>query len=329
MLRVLVSASFPESALQRQTPQNVGKWGDVQFLFQPDGRPVDAWVVYDELRQPMTQVCPRSNTLLVTGEPPSLRRYRSRYTGQFGQVWTSHQNISHPHVTLKNEAQPWHYGLHAGKSHGKSLAFDELAALPRPQKSKLISVICSSKTTTADHRRRLEFVRYLQSQLGEQLEVFGNGLCPVADKSDAIWDYKYHIVLENDHSDYFMTEKLPDAYLGWSYPIYFGGPEACHRYPEGSFTAIDIYQPEQALNLIRVAIASQAYEHASERLAQAREMVLLKHNLMAMLAEYLPANLSTQAAKPVTLLPKSHRTSLFIEQFRRKLTAQVPKSRVA
>ncbi len=319
MPRVLVSASFDESLLARQTPQALGRWGDYQFLFEPDGQPVDAWLVYDDLKQPLTQVCPPANTLLITGEPASLRQYRSRYTSQFGQVWSSHTNIQHPHVTLRNEAQHWHYGLRSGSAHGRSLNFDDLQSLARPAKPKLLSVLCSAKAITADHRRRLDFVQYLQAELGDQIDVFGSGICPVADKSDAIWPYKYTIVLENDHSDHFMTEKLPDAYLGWSYPIYFGGREAYHRFPEGSFTAIDIYQPEQALNVIRNVIASDTYEHAIDRIAEARNSVLTKHNLFAMVVDYLRVNLVKQRAASVTLLPKSHRASLVVQQLKRTL----------
>jgi len=320
MPRVLVTASFETSLLARQTPQTTGRWEEYQFLFEPDGDPVDAWLIYDDLKQPMTQVCPPANTLLITGEPASLRQYRSRYTGQFGQIWSSHTNIQHPHTTLRNEAQHWHYGLWNGSAHGRPLAFNDLLALTRPAKPKLISVLCSAKSITADHRRRLEFVRYLQSELGDQIDVFGSGIRSVADKSEAIWPYKYHIVLENDHSDHFMTEKLPDAYLGWSYPLYFGGNEAYHRFPEGSFTAIDIYQPEQALNVIRNVLASNTYEQSLDRIAEARNNVLLKHNLFAMLVDYWRVNLAKQPASPVTLLPKSHRTSLVVQQLKRTLT---------
>ena len=106
------------------------------------------------------------------------------------------------------------------------------------------------------------------------------------DKADAIWPYKYHIVLENDHSEHFMTEKLTDAFLGWSYPIYFGSSEAYHRFPEGSFTAIDIYQPEQSLAIIRELLDMPTYEAALPAIADARESVLGKNNLFAMLASY-------------------------------------------
>ena len=322
MPRVLVTASFDENLLARQTPHASGCWEDYEFLFAPDGDPVDAWLVYDDLQQPMTQVCPPANTLLITGEPASLRQYRSRYTGQFGQVWSSHTTIQHPHTTLRNEAQHWHYGLWSGSVHGRALDYDDLVALQPPAKPKLLSVLCSSKSLTADHRRRLEFVQYLQAELGEQIDVFGSGIRSVADKSEAIWPYKYHIVLENDHSDHFMTEKLPDAFLGWSYPLYFGGSEAYHRFPEGSFTAIDIYQPEKSLNLIRNVLASDTYEQSLERIAEARNNVLVKHNLFAMLVDYWRVNLVKQSASAVTLLPKSHRASLVVQQLKRSLVGR-------
>ena len=320
MPRVLITATFNESHLARQTPHGAGSWGDFQFLFQPDGEPVDAWVVYDDLKQPVSQVCPRANTLLITGRPASLRQYRTRYTSQFGQIWTSHTNITHSHVTLRHEAQHWHYALLNGTAHDHPLGIEELQALARPDKPKLLSVLCSAKSVTADHRRRLEFVRYLQSELGDQIDVFGHNVRPVVDKSEAIWPYKYHVVLENDHSENFMTEKLPDAFLGWSYPIYFGGNEAYHRFPEGSFTAIDIYQPKQALNVIRNVLLSETYENSVDCIAEARNNVLAKHNLVAMLVEYWRTNLVRQAASEVTILPKSHRASLVVQQIKRTLT---------
>lgn len=317
MPRALLSASFSEDLLLRQTPGRLGRWGDWQYSTRTGEGPVDAWVVVDNLREPQEQVCPPSNTLLITGEPESLRRYRRRFTGQFGQVWTSHASIRHDFVFHQNEAQHWHYGLKTGAVHRQPLDFDDLVALPRPRKSKTISVICSSKADTEDHRQRIEFVRLLKANLGDAIDVFGRGTRDMDDKSEAIYDYKYHIVLENDHSQCFMTEKLPDAFLGWSYPIYFGGPEANFRYPEGSFARIDIYKPEEALAMIRSVVATQAYERSHAAIAEAREAVLYRNNLFAMLDEYWKTNLRRMPARNVTLVPKHHRASLVLKQLSR------------
>ncbi len=319
MPRILLSASFPESLVARQSPQCSGRWEEFEFIFTPDGNPVDAWVVYDNLRETLTQVCRRGNTLLITGEPESVRRYRPRFTGQFDQVWTSQESIRHPHLTRCNEAQHWHYAMRPSSAHGHALHFDELVALPRPHKSKLISVICSNKALTPDHRHRLEFVKLLRQEFGDTIDYYGRGLRHLEDKADAIWPYRYHIVLENDHSGTFMTEKLSDAFLGWSFPIYFGGSEAAKRYPAGSFRSIDIYQPQQAIATIRELIAGDVYQRSLEQLAEARQAVLFKNNLLAMLADYWRQHLRENAAAKIRLLPKSHRASLVLQQVGRNL----------
>ncbi len=319
MPRILVSASFLESELARQTPDNSGMWEDFEFMFAPTDEPLDGWVVYDNVKTPLQQLCPPGNTLLITGEPKSFRRYRSRFTSQFAQVWTAQTAIKHRHVTYRHEAQPWHYAMYTSQAHGEPLGFNALAALGRPTKTKLLSVICSDKQTTPDQRQRILFTRYLQAELGDTIDVFGRGWHDLSDKADAIWPYQYHIVLENDHSDHFMTEKICDAYLGWSYPIYFGGSEAPHRFPDGSFTAIDIYQPEQSLTIIRNLLSAATYETALPAIAAARQSVLNEHNLFAMLASYWRENLVSQRPRMTRLLPKSCRSSLILQQLSRCL----------
>ncbi len=329
MPRILLTASFPEDLILRQTPGRSGRWEDFDYVVEPQSQPIDGWVVYDDMQAPVVQQCPPHNTLLITGEPPSLRRYRKRFTSQFGQVWTSHTTIDHPRVTLRHECQHWHYALHPGRTHRRQLGYDELLALPRPNKQKLMSVICSAKADSPDHRQRLEFVRFLKSRLGDQLDVYGRGIRSVDDKSDAIYDYKYHIVLENDHSQYFMTEKLGDAFLGWSYPIYFGGPEAYHHYPEGSFTAINIYKPDEALCILQAVLDADTYESRLEQIAAARHAVLHKNNFFAVLGEHWRANLEDHPPERVRLLPKCHRTGLVLRQFGRSVARPFSNRRVA
>ncbi len=319
MPRILISASFPESLLARQTPGGRGVWDEFEFVFEAGDEPVDGWVVYDTLRDPITQFCPPTNTLLITGEPESVRRYRPRFTGQFAHVWTSQRNIQHPHVTHRNEGQHWHYGMCSSSAHGRPLQYDDLIALAAPHKTKQISVICSNKALTPDHQQRLEFVQALRQSFGDSIDFLGRGFQPVEDKADAIWPYRYHIVLENDHTEHFMTEKIADAFLGWSYPIYFGGPEAYHRFPEGSFTAIDIYRPDQALAIVRDVLAGDTYATSLPQIALARERVLKRHNIFAMLADYWREHLQDERPERMTLLPKSHGTGLVLRQFGRHL----------
>ena len=319
MPRVLLSASFPEELLLRQTPERSGNWEEFEFVTQAVAdEPVDAWVVYDNLKQPIQQMVAPENTLLITGEPESLRRYRGRFTSQFGKVWTSHNSIRHPELIQAQEAQHWHYALYPGSVHGTQLGFDELISLPRPNKTKCMSVICSAKADNEDHRKRLEFVQELKTRFGEQVDVFGRGIRTVEDKSDAIYDYKYHVVLENDHSQYFMTEKLGDAFLGWSYPVYFGGPEAEKHYPVSAFSVIDIYKPREAFSIIQNVLNNETYEKSLSAIEEARNRVLHQNNFCNLLAEYARVKFRTDAEPElVELLPKRSRAKLVWRQIER------------
>lgn len=317
MPRILLSASFPSELILRQTPGGTGRWDEFEFIVESQDQPLDGWVVYDNLQSPMQELCAPQNTLFISGEPESLRRYRSRFTSQFGHVWTSHRSIRHSSLTIRNEAQHWHYGLNPSSVHATQMGFDQLAALPRPEKKELISVICSSKASTADHRKRLEFVEQLKEHFGASLHVFGRGIRDMQDKAEAIYDYKYHIVLENDHSSCFMTEKISDAFLGWSYPIYFGGSEAYHRFPEGSFTAINIYEPRDAINVIENVLAADPYECNQGIVEKARNRVLFQNNICSMLAEFWREHLVSGERSVTHLYPKSYRANLLINQIQR------------
>ncbi len=328
MPRILITCRYDSWCLARQTPECSGKWGDYQFIFQPDGEAVDGWVVLDDLPSRIDQKCSPDTTLLITGEPESVRRYRSRFTCQFGGVWTSHRSIQHPSRLLQNEGQHWHYGMRKGSVHTEPLTYDDLCRLGAPKKPKLASVICSNKAVTPDHRRRVEFVQELKRRLGDQVEVFGRGIRSMDDKSEAIWPFKYHVVLENDHSDFFMTEKISDAYLGYSYPIYFGGTEADNRFAPGSFARIDIYDPESAFSKIEQILNSTTYEDSLALLCEARQRVLTDNNILSMIAEYFDELLSGTVRRPqqVTLREKSDRVNLVIDQVRRTLSPSFNRS---
>lgn len=136
MPRILVSASFAEAELVRETPGGSGHWEDFEFIFAPSDQPVDGWVVYDNLRNPLEQLCPPENTLLLTYEPASVRRYRSRFTSQFAQVWTVQSNIKHRHVTYANEAQRRYYSLNESQGGWCPFGFRPASRTGLPDKAK-------------------------------------------------------------------------------------------------------------------------------------------------------------------------------------------------
>lgn len=270
----------------RQLPSVQKDWNQFEFTTDSNHPDLFGCVVYDDAPERLNLTIPRSHTLLITGEPPTLRTYRPRFTHQFGAVRTSHADLRHPNKTLDHEGLPWYYGLHRSDCHGSTLNFDALEALPFPEKPRKLSVIASNKTTTEDHRERLRFVERLKIEFPGQIDVFGRGIRDMSDKADAIYPYEYHIVLENDHSDYYVSEKLTDAYLGWAYPFYFGSKNADWLLPNGAFTRIDIYNPDAAVAEIKQAIANQAAAKSREIMEYSRTKILEELNLLSIIQRH-------------------------------------------
>lgn len=87
-------------------------------------------------------------------------------------------------------------------------------------KTKLISIIASEKTQTEGHRLRHQVIKDFP-----QIDVFGRGYKPIKDKSEALKDYAYSVIIENEMSNGWFTEKLIDCIQCGTIPIYWGAPD--------------------------------------------------------------------------------------------------------
>jgi len=285
----------------RQFPGRVPKWGRCEFVFDPAAREYDWLVAYDDLPTGCSErlACTRENTLLVTMEPSSVKLYGGSFLRQFGVVLTSQEPwvIRQPHAVHSQAGLRWYYGI--GKDTVRD--YDALAAMPPPEKTSAISTVCSSKQQGHTlHRKRYQFIQWLREKMPE-LEVFGHGVRFIDDKADAVDEYRCHIAIENHIAPDHWTEKLADCFLGWSIPIYHGCPNAADYFPEDSFVAIDIENPEAALEIIRAAMAPGEYERRLPAIREARRRVLEEYNLFAMLSRLIEASPSPPRADGVIL----------------------------
>jgi hypothetical protein len=90
-------------------------------------------------------------------------------------------------------------------------------------KTKLVSIIASNKQQTFGHKLRHTSIN-IAKESNVSLDVFGRGYTPVIHKVDALKDYAFTIVIENSKTDYYFTEKLIDAFMTGTIPIYWGCP---------------------------------------------------------------------------------------------------------
>lgn len=280
------------AAWRRQLPDDSPVWGNCAFVFDPLARDYDWLVVYDRFPSVSGErfslwseqlACPAENTLFITVEPSSIKSYEPVFLNQFGHVLTGHEDwsIRHPGIIRSQPALRWFYGN--GGEHIKTL--DQMKAEQPITKSLGIATVCSSKQQKHTlHQKRYEFTQKLKQAIPE-LDVFGHGVRPLRDKAEAVDLYRYHIAIENHRCDHHWTEKVSDAFLGWSLPLYYGCTNLKEYFPPDSFVDIDIEDLPATISLIRALLESGEYEKRLPAIVQARDLVLNHYNLFAVVAD--------------------------------------------
>ena len=214
----------------------------VEFVLDPAAEDFDWLVVYDDLpktgneRLPLRTenvACGKARTALITYEPSSIKYFGRDYTDQFGLILTSHDAAALPHPNRRDmpPVGMWFYG-----------GSEQVNAQPQvPEKPDLLSVFGSKKRQKHSlHLRRFEFLNEAIAELGDLISVYGNGFRYVEHKAEALDSFKYHLAVENHIGPHHWTEKLSDAFLGYSRALNVGCPNAAEYFPEEAFIPIDI-----------------------------------------------------------------------------------------
>lgn len=86
------------------------------------------------------------------------------------------------------------------------------------EKSKLCSFITSNKRYCAGHNYRLEWY----DKLKDKVDCFGKGINYIANKEEGLNDYMFSIVIENSQYETYWSEKILDAFVTGTIPVYHG-----------------------------------------------------------------------------------------------------------
>ncbi|NOR30919.1 MAG: hypothetical protein GQ539_07475 [Sulfitobacter sp.] len=154
-------------------------------------------------------------------------------------------------------------------------------------KSKHMSLIASGKRDHEGHILRHSLVEYVQAK-GLDVTVLGRGYAPFEAKSDGLAPYRFSVVIENVREPNYFTEKLVDAVLCETVPIYWGCPNI------GDFFDTDgmiICETQEELEHA-VATASEAqYEQLAPALRAAKSQAASFADVEKRAAETLKASL--------------------------------------
>lgn len=303
----------------RQTPGSRGIWGDICFHLDSDNSsytgPFDHWVVFESVISKTSALC-SGETIFVPWEPEVIKQYSPEFVRQFDRVLSSRTDISHSRIIPSHPMLPWWIGTTGG--HGKKTVtrnYDSLASATSTVKLPLVSCICSNKVTTEGHRKRLEFVKSLQKEMGDQLVVFGPGFKDLDDKWDGVSPYQYHLALENSSAPDYWTEKVADAFLANSFLFYWGCPNLSDYFPSNAFMMVDRNDPVSCAQEIKRVIGLFESNRPISAVEEAKRLVLDSYNLFPELVRQLES-LPIGKPKRRVICPERRERRSVVDQLR-------------
>ena len=122
-------------------------------------------------------------------------------------------------------------------------------------KSKNLSIIASAKRDSTGHILRHNIIDEIRNKI--DIDLFGNGYKTIDDKSEALLDYRFSIIIENDKSPIYFTEKIIDCLVSGVVPIYWGADKIGEHFNLNGFIIINNIED---VNKILSELTPEKYE---------------------------------------------------------------------
>lgn len=139
------------------------------------------------------------------------------------------------------------------------------------EKSKIVSIIASSKNYAEGHILRHNVIRECSDKLKRE-DVFGGGYKTIENKIIGCKDYAFQIVIENSKLDYYFTEKIIDVFATGCVPIYWGCPSIGNFFNiNGILTFDTVDELKQILNNISLDKYQEMLPYVKENFEKAEK----------------------------------------------------------
>ena len=144
-------------------------------------------------------------------------------------------------------------------------------------KNKLVSMVASGKGQTTGHKFRHDIINSLRNKF----DLYGRSYNPIENKITSLKDYMFQIVVENNKSDYYFTEKLIDCLQTGVIPIYWGCPSICDFFEvDGIIQFNSIDELTKILNEINPQMYNQKKESVLRNFELSKKYVMAENYLI-------------------------------------------------
>lgn len=176
----------------------------------------------------------------------------------------------------------WHHTHYNNIEWHLSKTYNELKTLNIKKEDKLpISTILSSKSFYEGHRKRVNFVKYIENKI--DIDVYGSNLfeyknykgqLPERQKDLGLFPYKYTFNCENNDISNYYTEKLWDAILSECLIFYHGHPDILNFIDSRAIIYLELKDFEEDYNKIVDAIKNNEWEKRIEFIRKEKYRIL-------------------------------------------------------
>lgn len=233
------------------------------------------------------------------------RRFSRVHSSKFDRVFTSN-----PALPNEVEGPPFY----PPRISEEKLQRTYDSPTTSPKKSRIASMIASSLTDLPGHKFRHAVIQALSEQADVDLEVFGRGINPIAKKEDALMPFMFSVVIENSFTGSYWSEKVSDAFLCSTVPIYAGTRRLAEYFPKDSFIDVNDLSPHEIIVALR-KLDKQEYLRRLHAVQKAKELCLFEQNLIGAVGQLMEASSTSVKSRVHITLDSNSLTHWILKVF--------------
>lgn len=132
------------------------------------------------------------------------------------------------------------------------------------KKCKNVSMVSSDKVILESHRRRIEIAKAMkQSGVVDTFGAFDGGVAIKV--AEALDDYRFSVVLENEISSYYFTEKILNCFASMTIPVYAGATKIGKFFNKDGIIVIDKTAPtDDIVATVKKMCTKEVYEERKD-----------------------------------------------------------------
>jgi len=165
-------------------------------------------------------------------------------------------------------------------------------------KYNIISSICSSKYFDPGHKKRIDFLKFVEAKGSVKLHIYNEDnkhefksyqgtATPSIDKDKGLVPYKYYFMCENNVETNFITEKLWEPILCEALCFYWGCPNVAEHVDPMAYVQLNMDDFEASYNIMNAAIETNLWQERLPYIKKAKQRILDEQGFFPMLENAL------------------------------------------